>query len=285
MNANVSAKLAARIAEPTDGTQRNVRAFTVVELVAVLATLAALAGVFVTSFASTRPHTYTFQCMNNLRQLSSAWRMYADENRGGLVFNSFWLVDSTHPSWVGGSLNYSSSSDNTNTDLLINNQKYFYCGYLGPYFKSAAVFKCPADKSVVPIRGQQLPRVRSVSMNSFIGTMAGSFNPATRYRRYSRIEQIKSPSNLFLLVDEREDSINEGAFLTGPDTRFLLLDFPANYHDGAANLVFVDGHSEIHKWQDSRTMPPLKVGSYVNTVTASDDPDIDWIDQHATELR
>jgi prepilin-type processing-associated H-X9-DG protein len=122
-------------------------------------------------------------------------------------------------------------------------------------------------------------------MNSFIGTMAGSFDLATRYRLYSRIEQIKSPANTFLLVDEREDSINEGAFLTAPDTPFRLLDVPANYHDGAANFVFVDGHSEIHKWQDSRTMPPLKIGSFVNTFTASGDVDIDWIDQHATELR
>jgi hypothetical protein len=33
--------------------------------------------------------------------------------------------------------------------------------------------------------------------------------------------------------------------------------WPASYHNRAGSLNFADGHSEIKRWRDSRTMPPL----------------------------
>lgn len=259
-------------------------AFSLLELTVILGTLSCLLAVLAVGFAGSDSHSKTFQCMNNLRQLSCAWNMYTEDNRGFLVYNPT-LASGSTPAWVSGWLDYSASPDNTNTDLLINHAKYPNSAFFGPYFKSADVFKCPADKSVVSIRGQQFPRVRSVSMNNFIGTSASSFTGNTKYRIYSRVEQIKSPAKLFLILDEREDSINEGCFLTDADTRFRVLDFPANYHDGAGNLAFVDGHSEVHKWQDSRTTPPLIPGTFVHTVDAAGDVDADWLDQHASEQK
>lgn len=266
-------------------TNRQSSGFTLVELVAVVVTAALLVTIFMTGVGATRPHTYTFQCLNNLRQMASGWKMYADENRGNLVFNPFAIASSSAPAWVGGTMGYNSGSDNTNVDLLVNNQKYPYCGFLGPYVKSASLFKCPADKSVYSVGGQQIPRVRSVSMNNFVGTGARSFFNTTKYRIYSRIEQVRLPASLFLIMDEREDSINEGVFLTDPDTPYRLFDYPANYHDGSANVVFMDGHAELHKWQDSRTTPPLCLGSWPPSGIAAGDIDVDWIDQHTSELR
>src|SRR5262245_3507182 len=60
--------------------------FTLVELLVVLAVLAMLGIAFVPAIAASRPNTYAWQCLNNHRQLGNAWRMYADDNSGALVY-------------------------------------------------------------------------------------------------------------------------------------------------------------------------------------------------------
>ena len=71
-----------------------------------------------------------------------------------------------------------------------------------------------------------------------------------------------SPSKTYLLLDEREDSINEGYFIQlmegFPDqpAQRKIIDYPSSYHNGAGGLNFADGHAEIHKWLDARTKPP-----------------------------
>ena len=62
-----------------------------------------------------------------------------------------------------------SNRDNTNTVLLLKS-------VLGRYSRSPGIYKCPADSSSVPSLG---PRVRSVSMNSYVvGSGSDAFNKA-----------------------------------------------------------------------------------------------------------
>ena len=60
------------------------------------------------------------------------------------------------------------------------------------------------------------------------------------------------PSDTFVLIDEREDSINDGYFVVDmagyPAQTIKLVDYPASYHNRAAGFSFADGHAEIHKW-------------------------------------
>ena len=70
------------------------------------------------------------------------------------------------------------------------------------------------------------------------------------------------------LLDEREDSINDGyfvvdmnGFVEGDGSKMQkLVDYPAAYHNGAAGIAFADGHSEIKRWKDKRTFPNLRRG-------------------------
>src|SRR5213080_2348274 len=72
------------------------------------------------------------------------------------------------------------------------------------------------------------------------------------------------PARTAVLLDEREDSINDGFFvidMTGYPNQpaaWQLVDVPASYHSRAGGFSFADGHSEIKKWQDSRTCPPIQ---------------------------
>jgi prepilin-type processing-associated H-X9-DG protein len=69
---------------------------------------------------------------------------------------------------------------------------------------------------------------------------------------------IVKPSQTWVLMDEHPDSINDAALAvacTDADTTSAqIIDFPANYHNGACGIAFSDGHAEMHKWRNS----PLK---------------------------
>jgi len=147
--------------------------FTLTELLVVIATLLIVAAMVGTALATTKPNTLAFQCLNNLRQLDLAWKMYSDDNQGKLVYNS----RGGAISWARGFMDRSSTPDNTNTDLLINHARYFDSAFLGPYLKTASVFKCPADNSVVTFGAEQFPRVRSISLNNFMGPYDFSSTP------------------------------------------------------------------------------------------------------------
>ena len=93
---------------------------------------------------------------------------------------------------------------------------------------------------------------------------------------------------LIELLDEREDSINDGFFVVQMDgypaiSQTAMVDFPASYHGQAAGFAFADGHSEIHKWQDPRSFPPLTTVLNVN-VPRPNSKDVHWLQDHSTRV-
>ncbi|HKI69987.1 MAG TPA: hypothetical protein VKA67_10390, partial [Verrucomicrobiae bacterium] len=202
--------------------------------------------------------------------------------------------------WVLGDLDFNpGNSSNWDPSMDIEKSPLWpYCG------KSAAIWKCPADHSYVVVNGQQRPRVRSMSINLWVGGFAGydgglsggdywtyGGNPWRIYLKLSEFTD-PGPSEIFLFMDMREDSIDWGNFATDmtgwPDrpeqTHFY--DLPASYHHRAGGLSFVDGHAEIHRWHDDRTMPPLVKGGLVaDQFSSPDNPDILWLQKHATRRK
>ncbi|HWH68090.1 MAG TPA: prepilin-type N-terminal cleavage/methylation domain-containing protein [Candidatus Sulfotelmatobacter sp.] len=266
--------------------------FTLIDLLAVIAVLALFTAMLAPICARTRPNITVTQCQNNLRQLGAAWGMYANDSEGQLVYNK----DGTpagktagYESWVAGWLTRDwpstlNNTDNTNVLFLVDHEATPYGAFLGPYIKKPSPFRCPADKLSVTIAGQPMQRVRSYSMNNFVGLKGRTWTSNSRFRLFTKLAQFKAPSQVFVFIEEHPDVINDGFFFSDPDTRYLMIDWPSSIHNGGCTFSFADGHAEIHRWRDARTMPPLYPAIPLQlNVTMFTNVDIDWLHQHASE--
>jgi len=266
--------------------RQSASAFTFIELLVMVGVLCLLACVLGAGTSMNRSSSNSFQCLDNHRQLMAGWKMYSDDNGGRLVYNlPGGGAEVGKEAWVAGVLDFNNgNSANRDTNMLVRHDLFKYAAFLGPYVKSASIFKCPADKSFVTVAGQKIPRVRSVSMNNFFGERASSFESSTSYTIYAKVSQIKSPAALYVFLDEHERSINDGTFYADPDYPYSMVDIPASHHDSAGVFSFVDSHAEIHKWTDIRTMPPTSQPITLGAIIPGDE-DITWLQQHATELK
>lgn len=238
---------------------------------------------------------HSIQCLNNLRQVGLAWIMYSDENSGRLStcgaagHNSGKRADLQ--SWVGGAMSFDANFDNIDTGLLVDNKRYPSAAQLGEYIQNPAVFRCPGDKSQVTIFGRLHNRVRSISMNLYMGNYRQNPNQSvglwfsSNYRLMLKDSDIPEPAKRYVFIDEREDSINEGIFGVIMEQE-MLGDWPASYHGDAGALTFADGHSEIKKWIDERTRPPVdKRKRLTQLVPLADNTDIRFLQEASTVAR
>jgi prepilin-type N-terminal cleavage/methylation domain-containing protein len=232
-------------------------AFTLIELLVVVAILALLMSILLPALNGAREQGKAVVCQSNLRMLSVAVYMYAEDNK------------SYFPQW---GLGHGSGEAKA---------KYSWLKTMGPeYGEVTKLLRCPADHSPYWTQPGDQGKYRSTSYaaNLYLATV-GASNPLwdRDAHDYNRLDWIKQPcSTIFFceLAEQGDIAVADHIHVDGwdgayPDERSqAATELALGRHRGKEGYGFVDGHAEV--------LPFEKTFQIKSRLVGDDGVEVEW---------
>lgn len=229
-----------------------VRGFTLIELLVVIAVIAILMAILMPVLHRAREQGQRAACLGNLKQLTVAWMMYADENDNKIVNGCTGKagqggVVAKEDGWV----HWAGYANETTEESQVQAIKE---GALFPFCKATKLYQCPSG-----LRGE----MRTYSIADGMNGWSTPNYPIIKNRT-----KIARPGERIVFLDEgwatlaswsipydREAWWGSTAVAGGIESSTNRnFDPPPVRHGEGTTFSFADGHSEYWKWRDKRTI-------------------------------
>jgi len=254
----------ARVDEGVQPTSTRLRAggFTLIELLVVIAIIAILAAILLPVLAHAKLKATQAYCINNQKELATAYIMYVNDNRetlptdhdsqGNLIWpnasdgGGFWGVNKKFPPFTGGTgvAQEGPALQNIQSCLQTNNLFFQYAGNVGAYH-------CPGDvRFTQPIESGDIDwAYDSYAIPENVEPDGNDSNG------FTKMAQIHRVSDCMIFVEQADPrGYNEGTFVINvkvpSGSPISYEDIFSMYHGDVGTFAFADGHAEAHRWHD-----------------------------------
>ena len=219
-------------------------AFTLIELLVVIAIIAVLMAILMPALKRAREQGKRAVCLGNVRQLSLAWYIYADDNDERIVngatghsnVNRQWCDHTNELAWIDV---YSSDWETAIEGIR--------SGALFPYLKTERLYRCPTARKTEPFTYSIM-----FSMNAVAHEAEGVRAPGIFIKKRTEIRS-PSPAYRLVFIDEGYMSSDGYAVHYALNPQNWWDDPPVRHGDGTI-VSFADGHADYWKWKATETI-------------------------------
>jgi prepilin-type N-terminal cleavage/methylation domain-containing protein/prepilin-type processing-associated H-X9-DG protein len=253
------------------------RAFTLIELLVVIAIIAILMAILMPALKRAKEQGQRAVCQGNLRQLSMAWLMYADENDGKIVngaggfhykSGTGMTYDGGDPgiierAWVGKGWgdNWNTNSESSNVSEA-DQKKAIHDGALWPVARNEGCYRCPTGRRGEWVTYAVVDAMNGLNaLNQRVGVSTGTNHVnsvGTRIGRtvlwVKRQTEISSPPPADRMVFIDEGTMTPDSFAVHYQGNGTWWDDPPVRHGDGTTVSWADGHANHLKWRSAETI-------------------------------
>lgn len=229
------------------------RAFTLVELLVVIAVIAVLAAMLLPALARARGQARRVECISRLHQWSTAFILYTHDNSDDIPREGYYLDGRTHKHTWEQVFNQQSADAwfNALPRSSVNCRPAAH--YAKPvdrrldFYRRDSFFHCPSAPFPRETKSEfDLTATFSLAMNSQLIEY-----PNVPTIKFGRIRD-KARTVLFLdnLLDEEKPVVDDQAHTDLGQPAAYAPRFAGRRHGNGGNLAFADGHAQTLKGED-----------------------------------